>query len=233
MAQKTLVIVFEDEAKAYGAWHALERLQERGDLSLDGLAVVVKNPDGSVRTVKIGRSWSVARAIAGGLVGGLFGVSGGPVGLTVGLIGGSVIGSIRHKRRSVDAELDKDISDALTAGKAAVIAEVLEESELFVDARMAALDGIVFRWTSDQIRTSSHDPKIQRTIVKVDRRDSLDPKIDELRAKIENALESRMAKAEARKQQRERWIHLMQEEAAQARTKRKEQQAARIRELET
>jgi len=233
MAQKTLVILFDDEARAYGALHALERLQERGDLSLDRLAVVVKNPDGSVRTAKIGRSWSVARAIAGGLVGALFGVSGGPVGAAIGLVGGAVIGSILHKRRSVDAELDKDISDALTAGKAAVIAEVLEESEPSVDARMAALDGIVLRWTSDRIRTRSHDPKIQRTIAKVDRRDSLDPKIDELRAKIENAIESRMAKAETRKQHRERWIHLMQEEATQARTKRKEQQAARIRELQT
>lgn len=71
----------------------------------------------------------------------------------------------------------------------------------------------------DQMRTSSEGSRIQR----MHRRGRLDPTIDELRVKIEDAIESRMAKAEARKQQRERWIHLIEEEAAQARTKRKEQ----------
>ena len=229
--QKTLVVVFEDEAKARRASRALEMLEARGDLSLDELVVIVKNPDGSVRTTKMGTSESVTRALAASLAGGLFGVSGGSVGVADGLIGGAVIGAISHKKRSVDDELDKDIGDALPASKAAVIAEVLEESEHSVDARMAALGGIVFRWTSGQIRTGSEEPKIQRTNAKVDR-GRFDPKIDELRVKIQEAIESRMAKTEARKQQRERWIHLIEEEAAQARTKRKEQ-SARIKELQT
>jgi uncharacterized membrane protein len=45
--ENTLVIVFDDEAKAYGASHALQELEEHGDLTLDELAIVVKHPDGS------------------------------------------------------------------------------------------------------------------------------------------------------------------------------------------
>jgi len=52
--EKTLVIVFDDEAKAYGASHALEGLEEHGDVIWDELAVVAKNPDGSASTAKIG-----------------------------------------------------------------------------------------------------------------------------------------------------------------------------------
>ena len=53
--EKTLVIVFDDEAKAYGASHALEGLEERGDVTLDELAIIVKYPDGNVHVETIGR----------------------------------------------------------------------------------------------------------------------------------------------------------------------------------
>src|SRR6266849_2558624 len=50
--ENTLVIVFDDEAKAYGASHALQGLEEHGDLTLDELAIIVKRPNGSACTTK-------------------------------------------------------------------------------------------------------------------------------------------------------------------------------------
>jgi uncharacterized membrane protein len=54
--ENTLVIVFDDEARAYGASHALRGLEDHGDVTLDELAIIVKHPDGSACTTKIGLS---------------------------------------------------------------------------------------------------------------------------------------------------------------------------------
>jgi hypothetical protein len=53
--------------------------------------------------------------------------------------------------------------------------------------------------------------------------------VDELRAKIEDAIENRRAKAEARKELRERWIHFVQGASAEGRRKRPERLVAEIK----
>jgi uncharacterized membrane protein len=182
--EKTLVIVFDDEAKAYGASHALQGLEDHGDVTLEEVAIIVKHPDGSACTETIGRFRGLTRTITGGVVGGLLGLAGRIIRSAVGLIGGGVMGAIGRKEHSFDKDFGKDITNALTPGKAAVIAEVLEDSEPPVNNRMAALGGVVFRWSSDQTRTPGESAKAAD--------------FDELRAKIEDAIESRRAKAEAR-----------------------------------
>jgi uncharacterized membrane protein len=217
--EKTLVIVFDDEAKAYGASHALEGLEEHGDVTLDELAIIVKHADGSVCAENIGRFRGLTRTITGGVVGGLLGLAGGAVGVAVGLIGGGVLGAVGRKEHSFDKEFGNDITNALTPGKAAVIAEVLEDSEPQVNNRMAALGGVVFRWSVDQKRIPGECAKAAD--------------VDGLRVKIEDAIESRRAEAEARKQLRERWTHLIEEQAAEARRKRTERPVAQAEKRQT
>ena len=84
--EKTLVIVFNDEAKAHGASHAFQGLEDHGDVTLDNLAIIIKHPDGSACTTKIGRFRGLTRMVTGCVVGGFFGLPGGPVGIAVGLI---------------------------------------------------------------------------------------------------------------------------------------------------
>ena len=158
--EKTLVIVFDDEAKAYGGSHALEGLQEHGDGTLDELAIIVKHADGSACVENIGRFRRLTRTITGGVLGGLLGLPGGPVGVAVGLIGGGTMGAVGRKEHSFDKEFGKDITTTLTPGKAAVIAEVLEESEPPVNNRMAALGSVVFRWSTDQSSIPTESPNV-------------------------------------------------------------------------
>jgi hypothetical protein len=138
----------------------------------------------------------------------------GPVGIAVGLIGGGIIGAVGRKEHSFDKEFANGIRNALTPGKAAVIAEVTEVSEPPVDNRMAELGGIVFRWTIDRIKIGDS------------KRRSAD--LDELGVKIDDAIASRKAEVQARQHERERWIHLLEQEAAEGRRKRREPHTAEL-----
>jgi len=169
-----------------------------------------------------GKHWTFPRTDAndqGGVVGGLLGLTGGTIGVAVGLIGGGALGAVWRKEHFFDKEFGNDITNALTPGKAAVIAEVLEDSEPQVNNRMAALGGVVFRWSIDQKRIPGESAKAAD--------------VDGLRVKIEDAIESRKAKAEARKQRRERWTHLIEEQAAEARRKRTERPGAQAEKRQT
>ena len=95
-----------------------------------------------------------------------------------------------------------------------MIAEVTEVSEPPVDNRMAELGGVVFRWTIDRIKIGES------------KRRSAD--LDELGVKIDDAIASRKAKVQARKHERERWIHLLEQEAAEGRRKRREPHTAEL-----
>lgn len=150
---------------------------------MDELAIIVKNPDGSSFTEKIGRFRGLARTITGGVVGRLLGLAGGTIGVAVGL--GGMSGCVGRKEHSFDEELGKDITNAPNPGRAAVIAEVLEESEPSVNNGMASFGGVVFQRSIYQTSTLGESAKAAD--------------VDELRAKIEDAIENRRAKAEAQR----------------------------------
>ena len=127
------------------------------------------------------------------------------------------MGPLGHKEHSFDDEFGKDVTTELTPGKAAVIAEVLEESEPPVNNGNVALGGVVSRWSTDQRRVPTESPDAA----------DLDG-LGVLRVKIEDAIDVRRAKADAHKQIRERWVHLLEEQGAQARRRREEQPVARV-----
>ena len=96
---------------------------------------------------------------------------------------------------------------------------ILEDSEPPVNNRMAALGGAVFRRSIDQTRIPGESAKAAD--------------VHELRVKIEDAIQSRRAKAEARKQPREGWTHLIEEQAAEARRKPTERPVAQLEKRQT
>jgi uncharacterized membrane protein len=197
--QQTLVVVFDDEAKAYGGSHALQGLEGQGDLNLENVAIVVKKRDGTACTFKTWNRHRLAKAITGSIVGGLLGLPAGVPGVAIGLTGGALIGVLG---RTSDQEFGKDVGSALTPGSAALIAQVSEESGKALNRRMAALGGTVFRLGRDSIDGFSKS------------RNKRDTKSDEFSVKLEDAMKRHVARAEARKQARERWIHLLEERAA-------------------
>lgn len=145
-----VVVVFPDEAKAYQGTRALKELHAEGSLTVYGMAVVSKNAGGKL-AIKEAVDEGPLGAAAGALAGGLVGLLAGPVGLIAGSAGGAVIGGlIDILNFGVGAEFIAKISDELTPGKCAVIAEVAETWTTPLDTRMEALGGKVLRtWRAD------------------------------------------------------------------------------------
>jgi uncharacterized membrane protein len=142
---RMLVVVFNNEAKAYEGKKALIQLDGEGSISVYAYAVLAKHPDGT-STIKQGDDVGPLGTLVGTSVGSLIGLLGGPAGLAIGATAGSLAGGVfdLHNVRIGDDFID-DVSRALTPNKVAVVAEVDEEWTTPVDTRMEALGGTVYR----------------------------------------------------------------------------------------
>jgi uncharacterized membrane protein len=141
-----LVVVFDDESKAYEGSSALAQLDSKGSISIHAEAVIKKNVDGTITVKQSGDNFPV-RAAVGTAIGALIGVLGGPIGLGIGIATGTAAGAVLDVGRTagVNAKFLKDVSNKLTPGKWAVVSDISEESETPIDARMEALGGFVYR----------------------------------------------------------------------------------------
>lgn len=140
-----LVAVFDTEPAAFEGLSALRDLHKQGGISLYASAVVVKDKTGQVR-VKQEVEYGPAGTALGLLTGSLLGILGGPAGLAVGASLGGITGFLFDLDKIVvGATFLNDVSKALTAGKAAVLAEVEESWTSLVDERLRKQGGTVFR----------------------------------------------------------------------------------------
>ena len=84
---RMLVVVFDNETKAYEGKKALTQLDNEGSISVYGYAVVAKNVDGTA-SIKQGDDAGPLGTLAGTALGSLIGALFGPVGLAVGATAG-------------------------------------------------------------------------------------------------------------------------------------------------
>jgi uncharacterized membrane protein len=142
---RMMVVVFDNEKKAYDGLKALLELDDERSLSLYAYAVVKRNPDGSVTTERSDDVGPVG-TLVGTSVGSLIGLLGGPAGAVLGASAGMTGGSLfdLHSAR-VGGDYLEDVTKALTPGKVAVVAQVEEDWITPVDSRMEELGGDVFR----------------------------------------------------------------------------------------
>jgi uncharacterized membrane protein len=142
---KMLVAVFDTEPAAFEGLSALRDLHRDGDITLYASAVIVKDKTGKMSVEQEVDSGPVGTAV-GLLTGALIGIIGGPAGLALGASLGGLTGLLFDLDQSgIGATFLDDVSKTLTAGKAAVIAELEESWTTPVDTRLRKLGGIVFR----------------------------------------------------------------------------------------
>ncbi|MGA7991370.1 MAG: DUF1269 domain-containing protein [Thermoanaerobaculia bacterium] len=195
--ERMLVVVFDNEKKAYEGESALKQVERDGSLSIYAGAVVVKHADGTVSVKQLDDSGPIG-TLTGTAVGSLIGVLGGPVGLAIGAASGLALGALYDADDiRVGEDFLDDVSKSLTPNKVAVVAEVEEEWTTPVDTRMEALGGVVFRRALWEVREKVSDEEIaamkadlaqlksEFSKAQADRKAKLQKKIDQLGAKID------------------------------------------------
>ena len=195
--ERMLVVVFDNEKKAYQGESELKQLEREGLLTIYAQAVIVKHAEGSVSLKQVDEDGPLG-SLAGTAVGGLIGLLGGPVGAAVGAASGLALGALYDVDNArVGEDFLDDVSKSLTPNKVALVAEVEEEWTTPVDTRMEALGGTVLRralWDVEktvdeqEIAAMKADLKQLKSEISkahADRKAKLQKKIDQLEAKVD------------------------------------------------
>ena len=128
----------------------------------------------------------------------------------------------------IDADFVSDVSEMLTPGKTALVAEIDEEWTTPVDTNMEATGGIVFRRSVadviesqdqrsiDAMKADIAQMKVERAEAKAERKQKLEARIEALQAKLENKLNQAKMKREAIRREADARLQMLKAKAAQA-----------------
>ncbi len=242
--EKLIVVVFDDQAKAFEGFEVLRQLDREGEISVYEAQIIAKEPSGGLRLIdnpdKLAFPW-----IGGGtVVGALVGLLGGPVGAVIGATAGALIGSIGDMEHAgVTDEFIDDVTTALTPGKFALVADISEEWNTPLDTHLEQIGGVVFRRPRTLVKDTQDDRdaaahraemeqlKAERAQARADRLAKIDAKIDGLRMKLENAIDRKRVKMQLRQQEREARIQTLKAKADQSQGEIRRRQEARIAEV--
>jgi uncharacterized membrane protein len=228
---RMLVVVFNNEAKAYEGKKALLQLDGEGSISVYAYAVLTKHADGTA-TVKQGDDGGPIASLLGTSFGSLIGLLGGPVGLAIGAATGLAAGGAvdLDNARIGDDFLD-DVTKVLTPNKVAVVAEIDEDWTTPVDTRMEAIQGTVFRRAVSEVKHTIHEEnvaamkadlaqmKAEHAKAGADRKAKLQEKINQLDSKIQAQLQKAKDRREASERQAQAKVQVLKAKAAAAEAK--------------
>lgn len=157
-----IAVVFDSDEKAYAGLHALWNLDNAGEVTVHGAAVIHRDRFGHI-DVATKQTDVGMRTIVGAGIGALIGALAGPVGSAVaGTAAGIGAGTGALAGFAGDAikagthdEAAYESSFVLNPGQSAVIAEVAEEWGTPIDAAMKGLGGRIYRRSQGAVRDTS------------------------------------------------------------------------------
>lgn len=168
-----IVVSFTQETKAIKALHKLKELDSYGDITLYEHLMIRKKKHDEYEVLKDKTSEVGWRTVTGMALGGLAGALAGPIGLVIGLYSGTAVGAILDiGRYDLEDDFIKKVNNKMKVDEITIIAEVGEESSVFIDNYMESLD-----------------TKVIRTEAGVELDNFLDEQIEELEDKIEDERE--------------------------------------------
>ncbi len=239
-----LVAVFSTERAAYDGLSALKDLHYRGDITLYATAVLAKDASGAVSVKQSSDEGPVGTAL-GLLTGSFVGLLAGPVGVAVGASLGTWTGLIFDLVKSgTDLDFLNEVSQALTPGKVAVLAEMDETWVTPVDMKLGNLGALVFRRSradvvEDQMVRDSAALNAELKQLKEELRQAsaenkaaVQQRIDASRKKLEAKRAEVEARLEQSKSESDAKIAALQEQRKQASDERKAEIEKRIAEVE-
>jgi uncharacterized membrane protein len=206
---RMLVVVFDNEAKAYEGKKALLRLDSEGNITVYAYAVLAKHADGTA-SIKQGDDSGPLGTLLGTSLGSLIGLLGGPAGLAIGAAAGFGVGGAADLNNArIGEDFIDDVSKMLLPNRVAVVAEIEEDWVTPVDTRMEAIGGSVFRRAlSDVKKTVDNEEvagmkadfaqmKAELAKAHADHKAKLQDKINQLDTKIQAQLQKAKESREA------------------------------------
>lgn len=226
--ERMLVVVFDNESKAYEGSHALSQLDADGSIAVHAASVIKKNADGKVAVEQVDGGFPI-RTVGGTAIGSLIGLLGGPIGVSIGATAGLLAGSLDDLNAAgVNAEYVDEVANALTPGKSAVIADVSEEWVIPVDTTMKKLGGTVLRTARKSVEDSQRardmaalraeidQLKAERAKAHAEHKAALQAKIDKLNAKLKTEVDEAKKRSEQMKHEADAKIEALQKKAQKA-----------------
>jgi len=228
---RMLVVVFDNESKAYEGKKSLLQLDEEGSIGVYAYAVLAKNADGSA-SVKQGDDAGPIGSLVGTSLGSLIGVLAGPVGLAVGASAGLLMGGAADiNNAGIGYDFIDDVAKVLLPNRAAVVAEVDEEWTTPVDTRMEAIGGTVFRRALSEVTEQINEEnvaamkadlaqlKAEHAKAHADRKAKLQEKINQLDSKIQAQLQKAKDRRDALQRKAQAKVQVLKAKADTARAK--------------
>jgi len=228
---RMLVVVFDNENKAYEGKKALLQLDGEGSIGVYGYAVLAKNADGSA-SIKQGDDVGPIGSLVGTSLGSLIGVLAGPVGLAVGAGAGLLAGGAADVNNvGIGYDFIDDVSKVLSPNRFAVIAEVDEDWTTPVDTRMESLGGTVFRRALSEVQEQIHDEnvaamkadlaqlKAEHAKAQADRKAKLQERINQLDSKVQAQLQNAKDRREALQRKAQAKVQFLKDKAAETRAR--------------
>jgi len=203
--ERMLVVIFDNETKAYEGASALRQLEREGSITVYVGAVVAKDATGAT-SVKQVDDLDPIGTLVGTSVGGVIGLLAGPGGMAIGAAAGLTLGAFADiADLRVGDDFVEDVAQSLTPNKVAVIAEIDEGWTAPVDARMEALGGVVSRRGLAEVRDERREAQI--AAMKAD--------LAQLKEELAKANTERKAKLQARVDYLQASIEQQQKKAQQ------------------
>jgi len=228
---RMLVVVFDNETKAYEGKKALMQLDAEGSISVYAYAVLSKHADGSA-TIKQGDDTGPLGTLVGTSLGSLIGLLGGPVGVAIGAASGFAIGGVADLNNArIGVDFIDDVNKQLLPNKVAVVAEIEEDWTTPVDTRMEPIGGIVFRRALADVKHEIHEEnvkamkadlaqmKAEHAKARADLKAKLQEKINQLDTKIQAQLQRAKERREAAERQAQAKVQVLKARAAAIKAK--------------
>ena len=228
---RILVVVFDNENKAYEGEKALQQLDGDGSINVYGHAVLVKNPDGTTM-VRQSDDRGPFGTLVGTLLGSLIGLLGGPTGFAIGAAVGFVGGATADLNKArIGDDFIVDVAKVLLPNRAAVVAEIEEESNAPVDTSMEAIGGTLFRRTLSEVKHTIHDENIaavkadiakmaaEQAKAHADRKAKLQENINQLESKLQAWLEEDKERRQAAEREAHAKAEILKAKAAVAKAR--------------
>ena len=222
---RMLVVVFDNESKAYEGKKALLQLDSEGSISVYAYAVLAKHADGTA-TVKQGDDSGPVGTLLGTSFGSLIGLLGGPVGLAIGAAAGFAVGGAADLNNAgIGEDFIDDVTKTLLPNRVALVAEIDEDWTAPLDTRMEAIGGSVFRRALSEVKQTIHEEnvaamkadlaqmKAEHAKAHADRKAKLQEKINQLDSKIQAQLQKAKDRREALEREAQAKVQVLKAKA--------------------